>query len=88
MFNRKSDSQKLVGVKGVPDPMTGAPHPDMRAKEHFLDLSYSSVDDDYRPKESDGFEFQVVITFDCPYAHFFGPPNEEAIAGHPLAKNG
>jgi len=84
----KKDTQSLTRLENVPDPMTGTPHPDIRAKEHFLDLSYYSVDDAYRATESDGFEFEVVITFDIPYAHFFGPPNEEAIAGHPLAKHG
>jgi len=77
-----------MNLEDVPDPMTGAPHPDIRAKEHFLDLSYSSVDDAYRKDDDDGFEFQVVLTFGSPYAHFFGPPNEEAIAGHPLSKYG
>ena len=28
------------------------------------------------------------VTFERPYAHMFGPPNDEAFAGHPLAGRG
>lgn len=30
----------------------------------------------------------AVIHFESPYAHMFGPPNDEAFSGHPLAKRG
>lgn len=29
-----------------------------------------------------------IVDFQWPYHHMFGPPNEEAIAGHPLASRG
>jgi hypothetical protein len=29
-----------------------------------------------------------VVEFDGPYAHLFGPPKDEAIAGHPLSARG
>ena len=30
----------------------------------------------------------VVVRFRRPYAHMFGPPNDEAFEGHPLAARG
>jgi hypothetical protein len=30
----------------------------------------------------------AVVRFDRPYAHMFGPPNDEAFHGHPLANRG
>jgi hypothetical protein len=30
----------------------------------------------------------AVVRFERPYAHLFGPPNDEAFAGHPLAGRG
>jgi hypothetical protein len=37
--------------------------------------------------KSDG-EAIALVTFSRPSAHFFGPPNDEAFAGHPLASRG
>ena len=30
----------------------------------------------------------MVVQFESPYAHMFGPPNDEAFSGHPLASRG
>ena len=30
----------------------------------------------------------ALVTFSRPYAHLFGPPNDEAFSGHPLASRG
>jgi hypothetical protein len=33
-------------------------------------------------------ELVALVSFDHPYAHMFGPPNDEAFEGHPLAVRG
>lgn len=38
------------------------------------------------PGESD--ELCALVRFTRPYAHMFGPPNDEAFSGHPLAARG
>jgi hypothetical protein len=39
-----------------------------------------------QPGDSD--EICAVFSFNRPYAHMFGPPNDEAFSGHPLAARG
>ena len=64
----------------VPQSSVGAPCPQISAGEHFLHLAY------YLEK-SEG-EDCAVVRFVRPYAHMFGPPNDEAPSAHPLARRG
>lgn len=37
---------------------------------------------------NDSDDLCAVVRFQSPYAHMFGPPNDEAFSGHPLASRG
>ena len=66
------------------------------AGEHSLRLAYYLEE---RPAEWDGTSIRLLsdrdadepcalVTFKGAYAHMFGPPNDEAFSGHPLAERG
>ena len=86
----------VIKVDDVPQPDIGAPLPAVVAAEHKLDLIYIASEPDpdwdgsYANVIGSNSEGQaiVVVRFDRPYAHFFGPPNDEAFEGHPLAARG
>jgi hypothetical protein len=69
----------------VPDPFVqeidapamngGAPAPEIAATDNSLVLTY------YGPDPRKG---RVRIAFNRPRVHYFGPPNDEALHGHPL----
>jgi len=52
--------------------------PALAAAEHHLELGYLTQGDD------SGVE-KIALRFQHPYVHHFGPPNDEAFDGHPLA---
>ena len=91
------DTQDVViELVDVPSSDGGAPLPAVVAAEHELELIYLASEPD---PEWDGTDVRVkstassgepvaVVKFGRPYAHMFGPPNEEAFAGHPLAQRG
>jgi hypothetical protein len=68
----------VVRLKTVPACDAGAPMPALPATEQQLDVAYIAR------AETTARETIVVATFDRPYSHMFGPPNE----GHPLAGRG
>jgi hypothetical protein len=83
-------------LSDVPRPDVGAPLPQMLVTEHRLLLAYlvSEPDPDW-----DGTYVNIIspetndlavalVDFHLPYAHMFGPPNDEAFDGHPLASRG
>lgn len=91
------DSQdQVVEIKDVPQSSVGAPCPMILAGEHTLLLAYylEDVPDDWDGKsvrvvdENTLSEPCALVRFKMPYAHFFGPPNDEAFDGHPLAARG
>jgi hypothetical protein len=55
----------------------GAPLPSVVATEEALSLSYGGPD-----------RGRLRIVFTDPLVHYFGPPNDESLHGHPLAKFG
>jgi hypothetical protein len=76
---------KLSPLSGVPKPDCGAPRPIVFADEGRLLLAYSEIDEPpYAPMTAP----LAVVRFMRPYMHIFGPPNEEAISGHPLSGRG
>ena len=86
----------VVQLTDIPRPDVGAPLPAVVAAEHHLDLLYLVSEPD---PNWDGTYVNVVgpdsegkhvarIRFERPYAHMFGPPNDEAFSGHPLAARG
>jgi len=83
-------------LEGVPRSTTGAPLPFIVSDENRLVLGYYVWHTD---PEWDGRTVRVVgptgasepfaiVRFTRCYAHMFGPPNDEAFAGHPLASRG
>jgi hypothetical protein len=80
----------------VPQSSVGAPIPFVISDEHRVVLAYYLEDTE---AEWDGRTVRVVgptgaservaiVRFERCYAHMFGPPNDEAFHGHPLASRG
>jgi hypothetical protein len=87
---------RVVEFDGAPPFLVGAPCPMVLAGDHRLHLAYYAheVPGDWDGtfvhvvgEESTGRQV-VLVTFHHPYAHLFGPPNDEALSGHPLASRG
>lgn len=87
---------RVVELNGLPPSNAGAPCPVVLAAEHFLVVAFFLED---TAADWDGTSVRVLgpdslgepsatVRFERPYAHFFGPPNDEAFSGHPLAKRG
>src|SRR5262245_10262930 len=72
----------VIELHDFPPCDPGAPMPALAATDGYLRLGYITLG------EGNTDELIVVVTFDRPYAHFFGPPNDEAFAGHPLYERG
>lgn len=90
------DLDRVVKLFNAPRPDIGAPLPLMVSDEGHLHLAYimSEPDPAWDGKyvtmvspESDGLAI-AIIRFHWPSAHMFGPPNDEAFRGHPLASRG
>src|SRR5215510_3931739 len=87
---------RVVALTGLPQSSVGAPLPVVVASEGRLFLAYliAAVDPTWDgrtvrsvgPNASD--EILCLVTFTGPHAHYFGPPNDEAFSGHPLASRG
>lgn len=86
---------RVVEVDDAPQSSVGAPLPIVVAAEGQLLLAYLA---EVRDPDWDGTTVRVVdaqseepvvrVVFDRPKAHMFGPPNDEAFPGHPLASRG
>jgi hypothetical protein len=90
---------EVVELSAVPPPATGAPQPTVLATEERLLLVYSLPGLELgqigpagrmvMPEDlPEGYDPTVILEFVRPLAHFFGPPNDEALSGHPLASHG
>lgn len=83
-------------LAGVPQSSVGAPIPFMIADEHRVVLAYylEEMSPDWDGQSirivgpSGSAEPLAIIRFSICYAHMFGPPNDEAFDGHPLASRG
>jgi hypothetical protein len=86
---------RVEKLKDVPQSDVGAPLPVVLANEHRLYLAYLVSEPD---PNWDGTYVNVVspdtdgtvaiVTFKRAALHMFGPPNDEAFAGHPLCNRG
>jgi hypothetical protein len=72
-------------IPTLPQSSVGAPYPLLVAAEHSLTLAYYLEE---RPQERGIDQLCVVLPFNSPYAHMFGPPNDEAFSGHLLDVQG
>jgi len=85
-------------IHSAPLPSPGSPCPALFADDLTLRLAYYvEVDLLVEPWKSMGAqvadgqdvgELCALISFARPLAHLFGPPNDEAFRGHPLASKG
>lgn len=89
------DKDVVAELEGLPQPDAGAPLPLVLSDEHTLLLAYIAHEPDpawdgsYVSVVSDSTPAGIVIVKFRGYcAHMFGPPDEETVAGHPLAKRG
>ncbi len=76
---------RVVELSVLPRPDSGAPEPLVVAKEHGVALSYWIRDE---PLNQSTTAPLGIVRFDRVHMVLFGPPNDEAIAGHPLAGRG
>jgi hypothetical protein len=87
---------EVVNLVGVPQSSVGTPLPLVVADEHRVVLAFyleeSGPDWDGSSARvvspGDGDEPIAIVRFAPCEAHMFGPPNDEAFAGHPLAARG
>jgi hypothetical protein len=85
-------------ITWVPQSSVGAPCPMLIAGEHSLQLAYYLEEGRLAPEwatatvrspaVNDSNDLCAVVQFFGLYAHMFGPPNDEAFSGHPLANRG
>jgi hypothetical protein len=83
-------------LKDVPQASVGAPTPFVIGDEHTILLAYYMEENDkiwdgsyvkINGRETEG-EPWAIAKFESSYSHMFGPPNDEAFTGHPLANRG
>lgn len=90
------DKDTVISLEAVPRSSVGAPMPIVVCDEHTLFLAYYVQRHD---PDMNGTTVRVVgprspgeetalIEFQRCHAHMFGPPSDEAFAGHPLAGRG
>ena len=90
------ENDRVIELKDMPQSSIGTPHPFVMSDEFTIVLAYylSNV-----PKNWDGATVRIVgpdtegepvalVQFKGYYAYAFGPPNDEAFSGHPLASRG
>jgi hypothetical protein len=90
------DKDEVIELEDVPQSSIGAPNPIVLASEHDVSLTYYLQN---VPRGWDGTSVRIVgtdtegepvavVKFRRCSAHMFGPPNDEAFSGHPLAERG
>lgn len=89
------ERDQVKELTDLPQSSVGAPCPVIVASEHELVVAYfvEVADPDWdgtsvRVVTGDAEEAAARVEFVRPLAHFFGPPNDEAFSGHPLAGRG
>ncbi len=87
---------KVLKLDDAPRPDIGAPLPLVLSDEWRLLLAYIISEPDPAwdgsnvnlvSPDSAGMKI-ALVSFQLPTAHMFGPPNDEAFSGHPLASRG
>ncbi|GAB5534785.1 MAG: hypothetical protein Rubg2KO_10340 [Rubricoccaceae bacterium] len=80
------DRDRVIELADVPASAVGAPLPVVLGAELTCVVLYCTQN---VPSGYDSTDESVArVTFEMPYASRFGPPNDEAFAGHPLADRG
>lgn len=89
------EKDRVVTLEGIPQSSVGAPLPLVIANEQRVVLAYyiETTDPSWDGKtvqildQERSDEPIAIVRLDC-LAHMFGPPNDEAFDGHPLASRG
>ncbi|HKQ93873.1 MAG TPA: hypothetical protein VJZ77_24650 [Blastocatellia bacterium] len=90
------EKDRVVPIKDIPQSSVGAPIPIVLSDEFVTVVAFylQNTPDDWDgtsirmvSKETEG-ELIALVRFSLCYASIFGPPNDEAFAGHPLANRG
>ena len=90
------DRDQVIELENVPQSSVGAPLPTVLSDEYKILLAYLVQD---TPSDWDGSTIRIVgprasgeplalVEFQAYASFMFGAPNDEAFAGHPLAKRG
>jgi hypothetical protein len=82
---RIDSRDRVAEIDAAPTPSTGAPELLLLADDHAVALRYVTAESDRQSEES---EIQVAIVRFDSWAHYLGPPNDEALSGHPLYERG
>jgi hypothetical protein len=90
------ERDEVVEIQHVPQSSIGAPLPVVVADERRLFLAYivEAIDPEWDARTvrvigaDTAGELVALVQFTRARAHFFGPPNDEAFTGHPLAERG
>lgn len=83
------DQRDTVIELGVANPDPGAPLPVIISGDHIVQLAYIVCARDAVGVVAETDEpLFARVSFQRPVAHMFGPPNDEAFGGHPLASRG
>jgi len=81
------ENDQVEVLQSIPQSSIGAPIPIILADEHLTIVAYYTQEDNNLDiNEMD--EPVAIVSFKRCYAHMFGPPNDEAFHGHPLASRG
>src|SRR6266576_1373042 len=91
----KTTADRLIEVESLPLQDTGAPLPTVVSSDSQLLLAYivsepdPAWDGDPTSLSPATPDRQVaIVRFHLPFSHSFGPPNDEALDGHPLSSRG
>ncbi len=90
------EKDRVVAIIDIPQSSVGAPIPVILSDEHVTVVAFYLED---VPDDWDGSSVRIVgketedeplalVRFSVCYASMFGPPNDEAFTGHPLADRG
>jgi len=79
----------VVALSSLPQSDVGAPLPAVFATEQSLALVYVAAAPELDANSAfESNELVAAVIFERPRCHIFGPPNDEAFSGHPLAARG
>jgi hypothetical protein len=82
------ERDRVRRIDDLPRPEAGAPVPLVFASEQSVWVAYFVSPIWQVPAGTTVDDRVALVTFRSARAHFFGPPNDEALAGHPLARRG
>ena len=80
------ERDRVVRLADMPQSSAGSPRPFVMADERGVLLAFYVQE--FQPGPAASEELFAIVRFNKCIAHLFGPPNDEAFAGHPLSSRG